>query len=216
MGHESIWLWDATNSVWCKALCDASGKLLISDLDPFTIEQTTPESLKHVPHGYDYTNAVYRAIAVDANGKQLFTQTNPDISARAYNNADQIATTSVNLAVALNSERFDTDTIHDLVTNNSRLTCKTAGKYLIVAQIEWESNATGNRQGFIRLNGSTYLVKVSFKPATTGEFAQSISTMYSLAISDYVEIIVFQNSGGDLKVLYTAGASPEFSMIKVV
>lgn len=69
------WLWDDTNEVWRKALCDANGKLIISDEDPFEITQTTPEDLRHVPHGYDYTNLVYRAIAVDSVGKQLATWT---------------------------------------------------------------------------------------------------------------------------------------------
>jgi hypothetical protein len=68
MAQEGIWLWDNTNKLWVKAQCDTGGKLLISDADPFTIEQSTPEDLKHVPHGYHEIGDEYLPFAVDADG----------------------------------------------------------------------------------------------------------------------------------------------------
>src|SRR6266576_1935140 len=55
---------------------------------------------------------------------------------RVFHNAAQSLTTGVATALAFNSERFDqagnvADTQHDTVTNNSRLTCRYAGVYLI-------------------------------------------------------------------------------------
>jgi len=50
---------------------DADGKLVISDADPFTVAQATPESLKHVPHGYYAAGTAYLPYAVDADGKLL-------------------------------------------------------------------------------------------------------------------------------------------------
>src|SRR5262245_40483526 len=74
-------------------------------------------------------------------GLSLGGQTVP--AARAYHSANQSINSGTNTTLNFDSERFDSDTIHDNVTNNSRLTCKTAGKYLICCNVRWASNATG-------------------------------------------------------------------------
>jgi len=68
MPNENLWGWDDTNKLWVKLVVDADGKLIISDADPFTITQTTPANLKHVPHGYYAVGGTYLPLAVDANG----------------------------------------------------------------------------------------------------------------------------------------------------
>jgi len=69
MASATIWGWDNTNKVFVKILVDEDGKLKISDVDPFEITQTTPEDLRHVPHGRVAGNGAYLPFAVDANGK---------------------------------------------------------------------------------------------------------------------------------------------------
>jgi hypothetical protein len=49
-------------------------------------------------------------------------------AARAKRTTTQAVATSTWTLVSFDGEDFDTDTIHDNVTNNDRLTCKTAGK----------------------------------------------------------------------------------------
>lgn len=137
-------------------------------------------------------------------------------SARAYHSTNQSINNTVGTALALNSERFDTDTIHDTVTNNSRLTCKTAGKYLIFGHVEWAANVTNNRQVSILVNGATNIA-ISAQPANVNALTtrQSISSIYSLAVNDYVELFVYQDSGGALNVLASGNYSPEFGMVWV-
>lgn len=74
---------------------------------------------------------------------------------RAYHSTTQAIANSSLTILNCNSELFDTDSNHDTVTNNSRLTCKTAGKYQITSIVAWPSNATGYRRLAIPLNGST-------------------------------------------------------------
>lgn len=132
--------------------------------------------------------------------------------ARVYHNTTQALTTAVQAALAFNSERWDTDTIHDTATNNTRLTCKTAGVYDIKAQVEFESNSTGHRQVDIRLNGTTALLSQIF-PAINGNVTRvNVATSYRLALNDYVECLALQDSGGNLNVQSTAQVSPEFTM----
>ena len=42
-----------------------------------------------------------------------------------------------------------------------------------------------------------------------------ISTLYSLAVNEYVELVAFQDSGVSLNALTAANYSPEFSMVRV-
>lgn len=132
--------------------------------------------------------------------------------ARVFHNANQSIATGVATALAFNSERWDSDIIHDNVTNNSRLTAKTKGLYQIELSMEWASNATGQRQVFIQANGTTPIATLRMDAAAASTTQMSISTQYRLNVNDFVEAFVFQNSGGNLDVTTNAQFSPEFSM----
>src|SRR4051812_49348432 len=62
---------------------------------------------------------------------------------RARKTTAQSLNTATLTTVLFDAERFDTDAIHDNVTNTSRLTCQTAGIYVITADLSFASNATG-------------------------------------------------------------------------
>lgn len=138
---------------------------------------------------------------------------------RAYHNANQSITNATDTALALNSERFDTaggsaDTQHDVTTNNSRLTCRYAGKYLITGCAQFAGNATGDRYLWVKLNAATKLVQ-SHATADATENTLVVTTLYDLAVNDYVELFVHQSSGGALNVSAAGNMSPEFSMVRV-
>lgn len=141
---------------------------------------------------------------------------NVAIWARAYHNAAQSISSGVSTALAFNSERYDTDTIHDTSTNNSRLTCKTAGVYQITGHVEWAANATGYRNAVIRIGGSTEIAN-QLVPAMTGGIVtgQTVTATYTLAVNDYVELVVSQNSGSSINVQSSANYSPEFEMVRL-
>lgn len=132
--------------------------------------------------------------------------------ARVYHNAAQSIANSTPTVLAFNSERYDTDTIHDTVTSNSRLTCKTAGKYLIAASVEFAGNATGYREVALLLNGATVIANQTVPSGLAGALSVAVAAEYALAVNDYVEARVFQTSGGPLNVNVTGNYSPEFSM----
>lgn len=134
-------------------------------------------------------------------------------SVRVFHNAAQSIADGTETALAFNSERFDTNTMHDNTTNNSRLIAKRAGKYFITATFEFDANATGRRIAFIRLNGTTKIAFSQWVPVTGGTSGITISTIYNLAVNDYVEITVNQTSGAGLNVATTANYSPEFAMM---
>lgn len=135
--------------------------------------------------------------------------------ARAYHNAVQSIANNTWTALALNSERFDTDAIHDVAINNSRLTCKTAGKYLIIGNARFAFHATGERGIQIYFGGAT-IIAIDTRPTNpVNAQTMGISTLYDLGVNEYVELRVWQTSGGNLNCDNSANYSPEFMMVRV-
>ena len=139
---------------------------------------------------------------------------------RVTHNAAQGTTSGTPLTLAFNTERFDqaggaSSTMHDTVTNNSRLTAIYAGVYQISANVEFAANSTGQRQLEIRLNATTTIAFNELNSSSAGSQRQTATTLYSLAVNDFVEVRVTQNSGGALNVNTAANYSPEFSMTRV-
>ena len=137
------------------------------------------------------------------------------IWARVFHNAVQSIPNNTPTALSFNSERADTDVIHDNVTNNTRLTCKTAGLYLIGPNVGFASNATGFRALAIQLNGSTFIAGQAV-PAVNGSITRLATfTLYALAVNDYVEAIVVQTCGAALNTEQVANITPEFMMVRL-
>jgi len=143
----------------------------------------------------------------------------PDISARVYNDATQSIANATLTTLLFDQERYDTDTIHDTSSNTGRLTATTGGKYVIMGNVAWASNATGNRIIRIYKGGSDILVENINLGGTAGVLYMTVSTQINLSATDYVELKVEQNSGGSLNVnASTSGdmREAEFMMMKVL
>ncbi len=138
-----------------------------------------------------------------------------DRGARVMHSVDQSIADNVATKLAFNQERWDTDTIHDETTENTRLTCKTAGKYLIFANISWDYRPGGDRRIAIILNRAADLARVSSGPNPVNKTWQQIITYANLAAGDFVELEVQQTSGGAVTVLREPPFSPEFGMVKI-
>ncbi len=142
-------------------------------------------------------------------------------AARVYHNSTQSITTATQTILAFDGERFDhaagvASTQHDTVTNNSRLTCRYAGNYQITASVEFASNTTGIRQVALWLNGASQIAAERTVP-TTGGFPTlvNVTTLWALAVNDYVEVRIYQDSGGSLNVVPVGSTAPEFMWSRV-
>ena len=138
---------------------------------------------------------------------------------RVYNSADQSINNGTNTKLGFNSERFDqafgaASTMHD-TTNNSRLMCRYAGIYAIKAQIQWAPNATGERLLDILLNNATVIARSRWEVGQALVLDQIVTCDYALVVGDYIEVQVYQSSGGALAVGAAANWSPEFSMVRI-
>jgi hypothetical protein len=151
--------------------------------------------------------------SADSNNKkkvQLGALGLTDIGARVFNNADVTINHATMTAHAFNSERWDTDGMHDNAVNNTRLTCKTAGKYVVSAMCTWNDNNTGYRGLAIDLNGAREAWTVLLADAAYTE-GHVVSTIIDMDVNDYVEMIVYQTSTAGLDTNRLADYSPEFA-----
>lgn len=139
-----------------------------------------------------------------------------DISAAISHSTTQSIPDDTSTAILMDTEDFDTDTMHDLVTNNERITFNTAGKYIIGFAIRIGGNQTGIRTAFIRLNGTTTLVENVLRDPTTVEEIQLASTLFDFAVNDFIELIMNQNSGAALSTVRLANLEPRMWAIKVL
>ncbi|MFL5780627.1 MAG: glycosyl hydrolase family 28-related protein [Thermoleophilaceae bacterium] len=139
---------------------------------------------------------------------------------RAYATAAAPVPSGAVTALALDSERFDAGTAaeqHAPSDGATRLTCRVPGLYAIHGAVEFAASAGGSqRAACIRLNGTT-IVGGWFKCPSLGPTATvglTPSTLWQLNAGDYVELVVFQDSGAPLQVISEPGAaaSPELSM----
>ena len=114
--------------------------------------------------------------------------------------ATQSINNSTSTVVTWTTEDFDTDGFHDNVTNNSRITIPSGkgGKYRFAWAIQWPSNGAGSPDLVIKKNGTAIHNQVDASGG--GWLCQNQSRIFDLAAGDYLEIFVFQNSGGSRNV----------------
>lgn len=135
------------------------------------------------------------------------------VGCKVYHSVNQSLANNTNNALSFNSERFDTDNIHNTVSNTARLTCNTAGNYLIGGSVAFAASAMGGRQINIFLNGVTTIALENTTNMGAGTpTLMSISTVHYLSAGDYVQLFAYQGSGSALNVLASSAYSPEFYM----
>jgi hypothetical protein len=170
------------------------------------------------------------ASAPSTNSSSLTCQTNGTLAwetisggftqgCRVHSTANQTIGTGAWTAVVLDAERFDTDTMHDNVTNNTRITFTTAGKYLVGGQVKFNNSSAGSyRMVAIRRAGSDFLVVTNYHTLPAGDYVRlAVSTVYDFSAADYVELVVLQDTGGNLNILEDSGSqSSEFYAIRIL
>lgn len=114
---------------------------------------------------------------------------------------DQAISDSANTLMAWTHTTHDITALHSVSVNNSRITIPSGydGTYRIHAQIRWEADATGLRTVRLLKNGST-IAEVTHD-AETAVTVMSIADTQTLVAGDYIEVQVYQDSGGSLDVL---------------
>ena len=117
------------------------------------------------------------------------------VGASVSNSTTQAISNNTHTAVLWDTEQFDTDAFHSTATNTSRFTIPAGkgGKYLFNCSVRWDNNTSSDRILEIYKNGTIFAVL----DVLTGNYpGYMISRTLNLVATDYVELYVYQNSGG--------------------
>lgn len=127
--------------------------------------------------------------------------------------------------VAFADEEYDTDTIHDLVTNNSRLTVPVGvTKIRLHAGVSWETNSTGERRMKIRKNGdltggvnAQVGIPASDLIANTNQNLSNFSSaVITVVANDYFEVELWQDSTVSLNVTNISATEKPFFAMEII
>jgi hypothetical protein len=119
---------------------------------------------------------------------------------RVYKSAQQNISNGSQTVLTFSDEAFDTDNMHDNVTNNSRLTVNKAGLYLIKGQANYGSSATGRRQTSLTKNGTLALGSTEAPAVSGSDTIQQVTALAKLAANDYIELTAYQTSGAGMNI----------------
>ena len=151
-----------------------------------------------------------------------------NLFARVRRSTAQAIGTAAWTAVIFSHERWDTGINSDHASGfwvitlgeATKLTAPVSGNYIITGHIEWAGNAVGDRGIGIRHSrgaAQVYIAQHMTEALSTAEIPHpmSIATEYWLREDDYVELMVYQSSGGDLNINSTGNYSPEFTITRI-
>ena len=187
-------------------LIDSKAALQLNSINKVFVppRQTTAqrEAITEVPEsGMVYDSDLEAINFFDGGGWQrLGANVSAIAHVRLGKTANQGIPHNTNTIVSWDSEAYDTDSMHDLVTNNSRITFNAAGHYDITAQIGYVSKFAGTRLVEVLLNGTTVIASHRVKGIAgvgSNSYAPiiNIDTLYCFIEGDYIEMRTFQNSG---------------------
>lgn len=121
---------------------------------------------------------------------------NPPVC-RVRHSANQSVTNGTSLYLAWDTEDLDTDTMHDTVTNNSRITFKTAGVYVITCNVLWVAGNDFTGLG-VTLEKNAITPIASAQVGTVADnninIGLSATTIAKFAVNDYVRAAAFQRN----------------------
>lgn len=127
--------------------------------------------------------------------------------------SDQSVTGSTTTSVGWDAEAQDTDNAHSTVTNNDRYTCVTAGLFASHVSIPWAGNITGARELNFQVNGTTTYAGSRLVPGSAVSFVTPASRLIPLSVGDWVNVRVWQSSGGSLVIDSTFATGPLWDLL---
>lgn len=112
---------------------------------------------------------------------------------RAIQNAGT-GLSSSHTTLEFQTEQFDTNTYHDNVTNNSRITFPVTGTYLVTVSIKSTTSDVAV-DAYIRLNGTTEIAHATGDANMANPLGVCMTTIRQFSATDYIEVIAGTGSG---------------------
>jgi len=183
-----------------------------------TTADQTPLTTKGDLFGFDTADA---RIPVGTNGHILTADSTQSLGVkwaaasaasfsgcRVVNSGTYTISTATDTLLTFDTETFDTNSYHSTVSNTSRLVAPTTGYYFFEAQVNWDYGGTAPNNPILRVkkNGTIFQVANSFGTAQRSAVIQTIGVV-ELNATDYIEIEVRQDSGGNVTIINANGCT---------
>lgn len=196
-GITKKWIDDLLNGQF---IVDATGKTTPVDADTLPlIDSADSNNLKKL------TWANIKAAIKSYYDSVTATLTNKTLTAPIIGGLDrcELATSTAQsipsgttTAINFSSEVVDTNNMHDNTTNNSRVTIKQKGLYILFGQIAFDTVASGTRYScLLQKNGSSGLALQRLSTNSTGYHVYTVGTPVLLDVNDYIEVATWHNEG---------------------
>jgi len=132
------------------------------------------------------------------------------------NATQSIANSGPFVGVTWHASIVDSHVGWSATTTPSRYVCRVAGTYLLLGKVGWAANATGQRASQWLVNGTAVDSSQVGHPAVAAVERQfpAASMLVELSVNDFVELGVFQDSGGSLNLSATNAQVSSFMTIR--
>jgi hypothetical protein len=167
---------------------------------------TTVNKYLHIEFVYNSTASTWDCVKSLLEDESNSTNI---VGVRVLRTSAQSISHNTETAIQYTSETFDTHNFHDNTNNNTRMTVPSGkgGLYLLTANANFASNSTGRRALLFRKNGSTTFAQSEWGNSASNAPHMNLSSMIDMVAGDYVEVFVFQSSGGNLNISTYLNAS---------
>ena len=94
------------------------------------------------------------------------------------------------------TESFDNDSMHSNVSNRSRITAQTAGRYLLISSVAFTANPTGFRRSSFLVDGTTAIGGMTIEPDDgVANLRLTSARAVVLSAGQYVEVTCLHTGG---------------------
>lgn len=126
---------------------------------------------------------------------------------------DTTMSNGASVAISWDTEDYVTAGMHSNSTNPDRVTIVTAGRYLCIANLEFDSAGSADYFPAIELNGSTNIAIFSRGCSTLATaFNPSLCRIIDLAVNDYLRVNTFTQISTSGKIKANGLVSPVFQV----
>lgn len=175
-----------------------------------------PRAFDYATDASDGTGWYYRDVLHSAlSGKLILIKPENRVTtptARVKRAAAQALTIGVPLALTPDSAEWDNNVFWNPLAQQSRLTIRSPGVYLIGGWCQFSAVTAGRRDAYLRLNGTTVLTGSWTHAASANVLALEPVTIWYFNDNDYLEMVALSSVAGVTalaRALWVVAITPE-------
>jgi hypothetical protein len=171
-----------------------------------------------VPYGITGGNGSFSTLSSSSTVTgSTVTATNQVLTTFGVTAATAISTSSFTLFSGWSTTPALSRGTAPVTVSGSQFTIHSTGYYDVGFQIMWAANATGQRSATMRINGAPTNFAYDIRNCVTGGFVTSNmgSMKRYLSSGDYIEVEVWQNSGGSLNIQNNGNQIVGMSFVRI-